>query len=153
MRTIFVAMENAERDVASEEDLQGFNDLQEQFWRKGMNPPNILQLSNDLEYMAASPEIRRAARYGEAAWRMCHLRKFLITSAGRIGLGPQTMQKGDVAVILYGCEWPVILRRDEARNVYQIVGTAWIYSVMKGEAVEKHIELYGDESDEVFTII
>lgn len=158
LRTVLVAAENAERDVATEDDLQGLNDLKEHFWSKGIPfAPNLTQLASDPVYATATAETRRAGRYGEAAWRVCYLRRFFVTAGGRIGLGPQTMQSGDFAVVIYGCEWPVILRRDDREGsgnaIYQLVGTAWIYGVMEGEAVQKHMATYGEEADEVFTII
>lgn len=158
LRTILVAAESAERDVATENDLQGLNDLKEHFWSKDIpSAPSLAQLWGDPVYATASAETRRAVRYGEAAWRMCYLRRFFVTSSGRIGLGPQTMQRGDFAVVIYGCEWPVILRLVEAKEsggfVYRMIGTAWIYGVMKGEAVQRHMAAYGEEADEVFTII
>lgn len=153
LRTTLVAAENAERDVATEDDLRGLDDLQQHFWSKNVIAPSFVQLSSDSEYIEAPAHIRRAARYGEAAWRMCFLRRFFVTAAGKIGLGPQTMQSGDFAVVVYGCEWPVILRCDQDTKTYQLIGTAWIYGIMKGEAVQEHDVTYGEDAENFFTIV
>lgn len=56
------------------------------------------------------------------------------------GLGPQGTQVNDLICILYGCSVPVILRPQqdpESHEIkhYEIVGEAYIYGMMDGEAI------------------
>ena len=54
----------------------------------------------------------------------------------RFGLGPNTAQKGDIVCILYGCSVPVVLRKVGTSDVsaFQLVGEAFIYNMMEGQA-------------------
>jgi hypothetical protein len=54
-----------------------------------------------------------------------------------MGLGPQSTKKGDVIAILYGCSVPVILRpHPQDRKCYSLIGEAYVYEIMDGEALE-----------------
>ncbi|KAH7324724.1 heterokaryon incompatibility protein-domain-containing protein [Stachybotrys elegans] len=61
-------------------------------------------------------------------------RTFVKTIDGQMGLGPYQAEAGDVVVILYGCQVPVVLR-PQAEGRYEVVGSAYIHGVMDGEAV------------------
>lgn len=134
--TTLCSEESAERELATPDDLQGYADLQAYFkTSKVHNTP-------DLSIKSAPPKLLRAARYSEACWRACYRRKFFITAAGRIGIGPQTMEVGDVLVVLYGGEWPFVLR--PCGGEYELVGLSYVYGIMGGQAVHEHEER-GDE--------
>jgi hypothetical protein len=59
-------------------------------------------------------------------------RKFFVTSEGRMGLGPRLMREDDLVVILRGGLEPIILRKVD--NHYRLIGVAYIYGIMDGEA-------------------
>lgn len=98
-------------------------------------PPTYSDLPSD-----ASDEALALSNYRVAFSNACHRRRLFRTAGGRLGLGPQTMQPGDVAVILYGGNTPYILRYHEDANDYESIGECYIDGVMFGEAVEKHRE-------------
>lgn len=118
VRTTLVAAENAERDVASVDDLAGYDDAKE-IWQNGGCTLSELELNNAI----ISPKMRRASRYALAHGRMSFLRRFFLTIGGRIGLGPQNMRVGDFVTILYGGEWPFVLRRSVGKDEYTMVGS------------------------------
>jgi hypothetical protein len=95
-------------------------------------------------------------------------RKLYRTQNGLVGLGPEDMQLGDYAVILFGGSVPFILREQAAegsiesseetavdvagatetktKSILQcsLVGEAYCYGIMKGEALASKNE--GDET-------
>lgn len=63
-------------------------------------------------------------------------RSVFVIASGHLGIGPQTMRSGDTVAVLYGCRWPVVLRRLENRETCEFLGIAYIYGLMQGEALE-----------------
>lgn len=68
-----------------------------------------------------------------SASRFCTGRKVFSTKSGRLGLGPSGLKEGDICCVLFGASVPFILR--PIGSVYKLVGEAYIFGVMKGEAV------------------
>lgn len=87
---------------------------------------NAVELSN----MRATEEGFFAEQMGSAI-----LDGMLITFFEDIIIGcvPPQSRSGDVIVALSGCTIPVVLRKRECHG-YQVVGTAWIYGQVNGEA-------------------
>jgi hypothetical protein len=55
-----------------------------------------------------------------------------------VGLGPWHMEVGDIAVILFGCSVPVVLRPRETADCtteYEFIGEAYVYGNMDGEVL------------------
>jgi hypothetical protein len=61
-------------------------------------------------------------------------RQFFAMSEGSMGLGPKWMRRDDLVVILRGGDFPFILRK--MGEFYQLIGPAYVYGIMDGEAVE-----------------
>lgn len=65
--------------------------------------------------------------------------RFFVTTDGLMGMGPQMMKSGDEVWILFGGRVPFILRprhsAGEPDNGYILVGHAFVYGIMDGEAV------------------
>lgn len=76
------------------------------------------------------------SRYHEAA-RYCKEHKLFVTQSGRLGLGPRTLEDGDVVAISKISQWPMILRREPSRgdNFYTMVGAAYVEGIKDGEAI------------------
>jgi len=74
----------------------------------------------------------RGASYVE----YCVGRRFFVTGAGRVGIGPRCMQPEDVIVVLRGGGWPFILRKKG--DGYWLLGPAYVHGIMDGEAVQMH---------------
>jgi hypothetical protein len=78
-------------------------------------------------------------------------RKLFVTSEGSFGSGPETLQRGDEIVVLFGCSVPVVLRmvggrgdKEERRNGegsneiekrWELVGEAFVDRFMDAEAL------------------
>lgn len=57
---------------------------------------------------------------------------FFTTKNGFMGLGPEMLQERDLVVVLKGCGFPVILRR-EGRFAFRIIGACYLAGFMFGE--------------------
>lgn len=98
------------------------------------------------DFQEDTPEnVRDARAFFDSADGACDCRVVFSTSNGHLGLAPRMAKAGDIAVILYGHQWPVILRA--VGDQYLFLGEAYVYGVMDGEAVQ------GDNVvDKVFSI-
>ena len=83
-------------------------------------------------------EIQAGSAYREALVRWTRNRRFFITEHGHVGTAPQVAQRGDLVSILYGSGVPIILRQVVQRESYAVIGQAYVFGHMSGEAVEKH---------------
>ena len=74
----------------------------------------------------------------------CRGRTLFATAGGRLGLGPENVQKGDVVAILLGTPVPIVLR--PAADCFTYVGDAYIHGIMDGQFMR------GDPLEEDFDI-
>jgi hypothetical protein len=81
-------------------------------------------------YMFQNAEIRFLHRlYFES----CCSSTVFYTEANRLGTGPSSIREGDIVCILAGACTPFVLRKQD--NFYRLVGAAYVYGIMDGEAV------------------
>ena len=61
----------------------------------------------------------------------------LATTKG-IGLAPMAAQENNIICILYGCSFPVVLRKQEVKGEYlcELFGECYVHGMMDGEAIE-----------------
>lgn len=64
-------------------------------------------------------------------------RRFFVTKGGYWGLGPATIQGGDVCAILLGADVPFVLRPTAEEGTFKLVGQAYVYGVMYGELLKR----------------
>jgi hypothetical protein len=78
----------------------------------------------------AMNEFRVAIKY-------CQDRKVFLTHFGLLGIGPRTLQEGDVIAVSTLSQWPMILRRaeHEGPDHYTMIGQAFVEGVKEGEEV------------------
>ncbi|KAK6189420.1 hypothetical protein LQW54_013278 [Pestalotiopsis sp. IQ-011] len=76
-------------------------------------------------------------------------RKPFITSSGRFGFGPTSLQKGDQVCVFDFAQAPNVLRRDKEDNGmrYQVLGQAYVHGMMYGE-----VETLGIEEQEIILV-
>ncbi|KAK3299463.1 heterokaryon incompatibility protein-domain-containing protein [Chaetomium fimeti] len=75
----------------------------------------------------------------------CRGRTLFATKGGRLGLGPENLQTGDVVTILLGTPVPIVLR--PAANCFTYVGDTYVHGIMDGQCME------GDPVVEDFDIV
>jgi len=61
-------------------------------------------------------------------------RRLITTTNGYLGTAPEAVLKGDILAILYGCNYPVVLR--PCGDCYMLIGESYIDGAMDGELVE-----------------
>jgi hypothetical protein len=71
-----------------------------------------------------------AARY---ITTMIKNRSFFVTIRGYIGIGPDTMEPGDMVCTLFGSTVPFILRPVEGSEKFRLIGESYVHGVMDGE--------------------
>jgi hypothetical protein len=103
----------------------------------------------EAEEEAEDPEWDKLVEYDEAVLYASHHRRIFETmSTNRLGLGPANAGSTCVIAVLYGCEWPVVLRQEGEE--YQFVEVCYVNGIMDGEAVREHKE--SGKEDVVFRI-
>jgi hypothetical protein len=80
--------------------------------------------------------------------QMSYPMSLFMTEQGYIGLGPATLEAGDIVSILFGSKAPLILRPRSEGHGYYVVGEAYVYGAMHdGEYLKK-----SDREDEEFVL-
>lgn len=75
-------------------------------------------------------------KYAALAQNYCFNRSFLITSTGRMGIGPYDTHIEDTVAVILGGDVPYIIRAQE--DSWEFVGEAYIQGFMAGEAIEAY---------------
>jgi hypothetical protein len=132
--------------VTDEEALQGYQSFKAYVRHRSSFPPPMSQLE-----ASASNSERAAVRYAEWLRHMNSGRAVFHTKDGHLGLGPARTQPGDILAILYGCQYPVVMRPLPTPGEYTFLECAYVYGIMDGEAVRRHKEL--GREDDIFRII
>jgi hypothetical protein len=101
-------------------------------WKAGDRTKPDLSKANELSEDAALGRVH-AVTFGR--------RIFVTDDKTLIGLGPSSMEQGDLVCILYGCSVPVILRpvADCSEGNFKIVGEAYVHFIINGECVKDSI--------------
>jgi hypothetical protein len=66
-----------------------------------------------------------------------HNRRFVTLESGHFGMAPSVVRPGDEVYVLIGCSIPVILRKPDGKEEYEVVGECYVDGFMKGEGIEK----------------
>ncbi|KAK4172109.1 heterokaryon incompatibility protein-domain-containing protein [Triangularia setosa] len=104
--------------------------------------------------MASEGGAAYGERLEEGYWMMqgafskwCYNRRFFVTQEGRYGWGVESIEAGVLVVVLFGSDYPFVLREDiDGKGKYRIVGDGYLNGFMG--MTEEFV--YGDQE---FTII
>ncbi|KAI1211256.1 heterokaryon incompatibility protein-domain-containing protein [Annulohypoxylon truncatum] len=77
-----------------------------------------------------------SGRFREAFTRACLHRRFFVTAGSLMGIGPETMERSDIIVILFGGKVPYVVR-ELGEGKYSFIGECYVPGLMTGEAVEQ----------------
>lgn len=69
-----------------------------------------------------------------------------VTHLGWIGIGEKDLRPGDIVVILFGSDAPVVLRADG--DNYKLIGHCYVHGIMKGEFLQERLFPVDDLSRE-----
>lgn len=65
-------------------------------------------------------------------------RRFFVTQAGFMALGPAETQVGDKVVVIHGAHVPFVLRKDvDGGGGHAVVGEVYVHGLMNGEALDE----------------
>lgn len=64
-------------------------------------------------------------------------RRPFLTEKGYVGVGPEQIEKGDIAAVILGAELPYILRPADNLGGLVLIGDAYVHGAMDGEIIEK----------------
>ena len=132
--------------------LSGLNDEESLCWIQDFAKYLLRQNEAPCDSQGQSPSnsFKVTKRHEGYIKYLCESRRFFLTACGKIGMGPEVIEKGDCVAALFGGQYPCILRKhslpeDERPHLdlevepkcYRFVGLAYIPRVMKGEAVEE----------------
>ncbi|PVH80399.1 HET-domain-containing protein [Cadophora sp. DSE1049] len=110
-------------------------------WKPFTHPPK----TSSSTPLAPATERDYLAMVSSASLRM-HWKRFAVTSQRKMAcLAPLETAKGDLIVVLFGCSFPVVLRRKErGSGRCVLIGEVYVFGAMKGEMME---ERRGREED------
>jgi hypothetical protein len=61
---------------------------------------------------------------------------FCRTYEGHLGLVPHNAQPNDWISVIHGCSVPFILRESTEGKVFSVIGSSFVYGIMKGQTLE-----------------
>jgi hypothetical protein len=93
----------------------------------------ILGLHRDEKTASEVLEARAYAVVSSAALQM-HAKRFIISRTKLAGLAPQAAEEGDQIFILFGCDFPVVMRN--MGNYCRLIGEIYVDKIMYGEAMD-----------------
>jgi hypothetical protein len=64
-------------------------------------------------------------------------RRLMVTERGYVGVAPCRARPGDVVAVLFGCNIPLVLRREAPQDAWQVVGEGFVHGHMNGEITEQ----------------
>jgi prepilin-type processing-associated H-X9-DG protein len=109
-----------------------------------------VSLNWEFPRLSLEDELRLAMQFLQKSLQSMEDLCFFLTEEGYIGIGPPLMESGDRVCIVFGCPYPVILRKVENDSGYRLVGDAYIYGMMQGEMISKFHA--GDFAEEQFVL-
>jgi hypothetical protein len=87
---------------------------------------------------SGGPDLEDARDALERIFRFLRSRRLMLTSKGHIGLGPHATRRGDIVVLLLGCNVPMLVRPVDSRpQHYKLVGGCYLQGFMEGEAMRE----------------
>ncbi|KAI0839750.1 heterokaryon incompatibility protein-domain-containing protein [Hypoxylon sp. FL0890] len=77
-----------------------------------------------------------SGRFHETFTRVCLHRRFFVTTGNLMGIGPETMERDDIIVVLFGGEIPYVVR-ELGEGKHSFIGECYVPGLMAGEAVAR----------------
>ena len=135
--TLVASLDHRMKPMSREQSMEGYRALGRHLAGKSPAFP--------LDGRENNAEANAAKAYHEALVRWMRNRRFFVTKLGHIGIAPQVVQRGDQVTILYGSGMPIILRPLRQTGSFAVVGQAYVFANMLGEAVDAHKKLGSKE--------
>ncbi|KAL2073059.1 hypothetical protein VTL71DRAFT_10383 [Oculimacula yallundae] len=94
-------------------------------------------LVSDIDHVSQPPPSAETERFDIDLQTLCHAmlgKKFITTDSGFFGIGASDIQEGDLVVLLFGFNTPMVLRQHG--HYFSLVGGARIGGIMQGQLME-----------------
>lgn len=91
----------------------------------------ILELHNALRLLLGKARVEYKRGVGT---NPCEYRRMGKTASGLVGFFPGGARQGDSVALLKGGRVAFILRRCPGREIWELVGEAYVHGIMEGEA-------------------
>ncbi|CAI0654522.1 unnamed protein product [Colletotrichum noveboracense] len=114
------------------------------WWLKASRPRSDLRHIVDMTLCASSAADSTTS---DVIRNVMPLRRFFVTKHERyMCIGPAALRPGDKVFIIAGCNFPIILREKvssygRSTGRFELVGEAYVHSMMAGEAISKIREI------------
>jgi Heterokaryon incompatibility protein (HET) len=82
--------------------------------------------------------IEYCLRFEKSIYDTLNGRRIFISKAGYMGIGPLTIQDGDMICVVLGYDIPLLVRKKD--NYHVLVGECFVWGLMDGEALEHNAE-------------
>lgn len=128
--TLVASLDHRMAPMSKEQSRRGYRALTEHLAGEKTSPSFNKAEHND--------GVNGYKAYHEALVRWMRNRRFFVTNLGYIGTAPNIMRRGDLVTVIYGSRMPIILRQLQQNELYAVVGQAYVFGKMFGEAVEAH---------------
>jgi hypothetical protein len=131
---VYMCNRTRENEVPDERCALGFKMwLVAKFWNEGPNA--ALRVAKNIGDIPDSTEADDAFGEFEGAFlKWCYNRRFFASEGGLFGWAMEGVQEGDEVCVLYGGEYPFIIRPvDDGK--YSMVSDCYAYGFMNGEAL------------------
>lgn len=93
-----------------------------------------LENSRQINFQDVSDQNSFLSRFKDTTEWM--VRRLITTNQGHIGMVPCRVQKGDQIWVLLGCSIPLVLKKCEGKQTYQVIGECYLHGYMTGEVLE-----------------
>jgi hypothetical protein len=98
-------------------------------------------ISNDRTVHLTTQTQNLGYKFLDSVWNACRFRRLFIvtdqqTREERLSLGPDQVQEGDRVVVLKSACMPFVLRENQEKDVYKMLGPAYVRGRMKGQIPE-----------------
>lgn len=68
-------------------------------------------------------------------------KQLFVTTKKYVGLAPEMCRRGDIIVVVGGCQAPFALRFDEKKNAYRIIGECYLHGFMNQELLGEEFSM------------
>ena len=93
-----------------------------------------LENSRQINFQDMSDQNSFLSRFKDTTEWMA--RRLITTNQGHIGMVSCRVQKGDQIWVLPGCSIPLVLKKCEGKQSYQVIGECYLHGYMSGEVQE-----------------
>lgn len=129
--TILLAGTNWQRNLVTERDAMAIINFERHILLRNEFPVWPSNLTDQHSYVE-----HQASGFWAALCSACRNRRLVEISRGLLALCPRVVQRTDIIAVLFGCQFPYLLRPWGSR--FKLLGQCYVQGIMDGQAVQTH---------------